>query len=56
MSLRNVLGLFVDFFERHGFLNIDDRPTWRTVSGGSREYARRLIAPFLERRGLDGVK
>ncbi len=40
---------FVDFFERHGFLNIDDRPTWRTVSGGSREYARRLIAPFLER-------
>ena len=40
---------FVDFFERHGFLNIDDRPTWRTVSGGSREYARRLIAPFRDR-------
>ena len=40
---------FVDFFERHGFLNIDDRPTWRTVSGGSREYARRLTAPFVDR-------
>ena len=40
---------FVDFFERHGFLNVDDRPTWRTVSGGSREYARRLIAPFRDR-------
>ena len=40
---------FVDFFDRHGFLNVDDRPTWRTVSGGSREYARRLIAPFRDR-------
>lgn len=40
---------FVDFFDRHGFLNVDDRPTWRTVSGGSREYARRLIAPFHDR-------
>ena len=37
---------FVDFFDRHGFLNVDDRPTWRTVSGGSREYARKLTAPF----------
>jgi predicted NAD/FAD-binding protein len=33
---------FVDFFERHGFLNIDDRPVWRVVSGGSREYVRRI--------------
>lgn len=40
---------FVDFFDRHGFLNVDDRPTWRTVSGGSREYARRLVAPFRDR-------
>jgi predicted NAD/FAD-binding protein len=39
---------FVDFFERHGFLNVDDRPTWRTVSGGAREYVRRLTAPFAE--------
>ncbi len=35
---------FVDFFERHGFLNIDNRPQWRTVLGGSREYVRKLIA------------
>ena len=40
---------FVDFFDRHGFLNVDDRPTWRTVTGGSREYARRLTAEFGER-------
>ena len=35
---------FVDFFERHGFLNIDDRPVWRVVQGGSREYVRRIAA------------
>ena len=40
---------FVDFFDRHGFLNINDRPTWRTICGGSREYARKLITPFTER-------
>ena len=57
---------FVDFFNRHGFLNVDDRPTWRTITGGSREYARRLTANFGEcvrlatpvqrvRRSDDGV-
>lgn len=37
---------FIDFFRRHGFLSIDDRPQWRTVRGGSREYVRALTAPF----------
>jgi predicted NAD/FAD-binding protein len=37
---------FIDFFERHGFLNLDDRPRWRAIKGGSREYARQLIKPF----------
>ncbi len=40
---------FVDFFDRHGFLNVDDRPVWRAIKGGSREYARRLVAPFRDR-------
>ncbi len=43
---------FVDFFDRHGFLNVDDRPVWRTVRGGSREYARKLVAPFRDRIAL----
>lgn len=34
---------FVEFFERHGFLNVSNRPVWRTVRGGSREYARALL-------------
>jgi uncharacterized protein len=35
---------FVDFFERHGFLSVNDRPQWLTVKGGSREYVHRLLA------------
>jgi uncharacterized protein len=30
------------FFENHGFLNIDDRPQWFTVAGGSRAYAEKI--------------
>src|SRR5262249_21258503 len=31
-------------FDRHGFLNINDRPQWQAVRGGSREYVRKLLA------------
>jgi predicted NAD/FAD-binding protein len=37
---------FVEFFDRHGFLNVDDRPVWQAVTGGSREYVRKLAEPF----------
>jgi predicted NAD/FAD-binding protein len=37
---------FVEFFANHGFLSVDNRPTWRVIRGGSREYAKRLTAPF----------
>ncbi len=51
---------FVEFFDKHGFLNVNNRPVWRTVKGGSREYARRLVAPFQNRIRLStpvaGVK
>ena len=40
---------FVDFFERHGFLTVNDRPQWRAICGGSREYARKLTAPYRQR-------
>jgi predicted NAD/FAD-binding protein len=42
---------FVRFFASHGLLNLVDRPIWRTVRGGSREYVRRLGASF-----ADGVR
>ena len=40
---------FVRFFHNHGMLSINARPQWRTVSGGSREYVRRLTRPFADR-------
>lgn len=44
---------FVEFFDKHGFLNVDNRPVWQAVKGGSREYARKLTAPFLDRIRLE---
>lgn len=35
---------FAQFFQNHGLLRITDRPQWRTVTGGSREYVRRVLA------------
>ena len=37
---------FIEFFLRHGLLSINDRPEWRAVVGGSREYVKALAAPF----------
>jgi len=34
---------FVEFFDRHGFLSVDDRPVWQVVRGGSRAYVERLL-------------
>ena len=41
------LATFVRFFRNHGLLQIFDRPLWRTVQGGGREYVRKL-AEFLD--------
>lgn len=35
---------FLEFFRNHGLLNIEDRPQWRTVVGGSQAYVQRLAA------------
>ncbi|MEZ5977656.1 MAG: FAD-dependent oxidoreductase [Planctomycetota bacterium] len=43
------LRFLVRFFRNHGFLQVDDRPRWQVVEGGSREYVRKLVAPFSER-------
>jgi predicted NAD/FAD-binding protein len=37
------------FLYRHGLLSFGGRPEWRTVSGGSWEYVRRLIRPWRDR-------
>ncbi|MBA1147804.1 FAD-dependent oxidoreductase [Ectothiorhodospiraceae bacterium WFHF3C12] len=33
---------FLRFFEKHGLISLTNRPPWRTVRGGSREYVRRM--------------
>ena len=38
------LQTFVDFCHNHGLLALTDRPQWRTVQGGGREYVRALAA------------
>ncbi len=38
------------FFHNHGFLQVDGRPQWLVIRGGSREYVEALVAPF--RRAL----
>jgi predicted NAD/FAD-binding protein len=40
---------FIDFFDNHGLVHPGDVPQWRTVTGGSRSYVRRLTAAFHDR-------
>jgi predicted NAD/FAD-binding protein len=40
---------FVEFFANHGFLSVNDRPTWRVIRGDSRKYVKRLTAPYAAR-------
>ncbi|MEN8761326.1 MAG: FAD-dependent oxidoreductase, partial [Thiogranum sp.] len=44
---------FVRFFSNHGLLNVNNRPQWRVIKGGSREYVKRLTAPFKDRIRLN---
>ena len=57
---------FLQFFNNHGMLSVDDRPQWRVISGGSVQYVNRMMDRLGERthlsspvqhitRGNDGV-
>ena len=43
------IDFLVRFFSNHGLLQLRDRPTWRVVSGGSREYVKKLVAGHIDR-------
>ncbi len=47
------LQFFVRFFHNHGLLNIANRPQWRVIRGGSREYIRPLCAGFAHKIRLN---
>ena len=44
---------FARFFANHGLLNIDERPQWRTIVGGSSAYLGPLSASFADRIRLN---
>ena len=46
LSMKFPILALVRFFDNHGFLGLDTQHQWFTVEGGSREYRKRLIAPF----------
>ena len=43
------LKFFLQFFNNHGMLSVDDRPQWRVISGGSASYVDPITAPYKER-------
>jgi len=51
---------FIRFFRNHGLLQVKDRPQWRVIEGGSREYLQPLIFGFEDRiytgRGVKSVE
>ena len=40
---------FIRFFRNHGLLQVRNRPQWRVIEGGSREYIQPLIFGFEDR-------
>jgi len=43
------LASFVRFCHNHGLLQVNDRPQWHTVRGGSRQYVERLLQGIPQR-------
>lgn len=43
----------VRFFANHGLLQISDRPVWKVIKGGSREYVKKLVAGHRDRIRLN---
>ena len=48
--LRFPVATMIRFCHNHGLLQVEDRPQWMTVVGGSREYVRRIVAALPDAR------
>lgn len=44
---------FLQFFNNHGMLSVDDRPTWRVISGGSARYVDAMMERLGDRTHLN---
>ncbi|TNC81540.1 MAG: FAD-dependent oxidoreductase [Oleiphilus sp.] len=47
------LRFFLQFFNNHGMLSVDDRPQWRVLTGGSASYIDPLTRPFADNIRLE---
>ncbi len=43
----------IEFYHHHGLLSLNDRPQWRVICGGSRQYVNELARPFADRIRLN---
>lgn len=41
------------FFQNHGLIQLRDRPQWRTIVGGSRQYVAALAEPLWQRQAVN---
>jgi uncharacterized protein len=44
------IGTLIRFCHNHGLLQVNDRPPWRTVTGGAREYVKRMLPSISDAR------
>jgi predicted NAD/FAD-binding protein len=44
------IGTLIRFCHNHGLLQVTDRPQWRTVKGGAREYVKRIVGTLADAR------
>ncbi len=54
--LRFPIGTLIRFCHNHGLLQIDGRPPWRTVRGGSRNYVQAMLREVPEARAGAAVR
>jgi predicted NAD/FAD-binding protein len=47
------VSFLVRFFANHGLLQVKDRPQWRVIRGGSRQYVNKLVAGHRDRIRLN---
>jgi predicted NAD/FAD-binding protein len=48
--LRFPIGTMIRFCHNHGLIQVSNRPQWRTVTGGSRHYVRRMLQGISDAR------
>jgi len=49
VTMKYPVRVLIQFFSNHGMLGLNDQFQWHTVTGGSRQYRDKLIAPFKDR-------